>query len=150
MPNSEAETDAVYARLLQEHARQPLHRGRPATVAAEGHGTNPMCGDEITVFLTERAPDSFGEIWFQAQACALCQASASLMIRQTSPLDPAAALVLANEMAHLERMTPPDQSVDDAWRCIQHVLKTAPRRRRCVELPWIALENALRIPPNLD
>ena len=150
MPNSEVETDAVYARLLQEHARQPWHRGRPSKVAAEGRGTNPMCGDEITVFLTETEAGTVGEIWFEAQACALCQASASLMIRQATGLNPGAAMHLAQIMGDAEAAHPPEPGSDDAWLCIQHVLKTAPRRRRCVELPWVALENALRNAQNVD
>jgi len=147
MKSSEADpADAPYEKILREHARHPRHRGRPASISATGEGSNPKCGDEIQVHLTPDEQGVLGPVYFEAQACALCVASASLMTARVEGLPREEARQLAEAYARLEPIA--DEAPGETWQCLLQVLDTAPQRRRCIELPWSALENALRIGQN--
>jgi len=132
---AETETEAAYARLIAEHARQPHGRGRPMASAVEGRGTNPRCGDEVTVGVERLEAGVLRGVWFEAQACALCVASASLLVEAMEGVD----LSVARQQAECRAETVPGAT----GRVLRAIVQQYPQRRRCVELPWSALENAL-------
>ena len=68
----------LYQEIILEHNKRPRHYG-----ALEGHthcaeGYNPLCGDKIKVFLRVKE-DRLEAVRFEAAACAICKASASMM-----------------------------------------------------------------------
>lgn len=73
----------LYREIILDHYRSPRNRGElptPPAVRAEGH--NPLCGDEITVFID--VDDSDGEavvrdVKVSGQGCSISQSSASMM-----------------------------------------------------------------------
>ncbi|TVR21863.1 MAG: SUF system NifU family Fe-S cluster assembly protein [Ilumatobacter sp.] len=73
----------LYREIILDHYRSPRNRGElptPPAVRAEGH--NPLCGDEITVFID--VDDSEGEgvvrdVKVSGQGCSISQSSASMM-----------------------------------------------------------------------
>lgn len=68
----------LYQQVILDHSRAPRNfRILPhATRTSQGH--NPLCGDEITLYLTLRN-EVVAEIGFQGSGCAISKASASLM-----------------------------------------------------------------------
>ena len=70
--------DDLYQEIILDHNRRPRNYGvlKDATHRAEGH--NPLCGDEVTVFLHLEG-DVIRDITFDGQGCAISKASASLM-----------------------------------------------------------------------
>ena len=73
----------LYREIILDHYRSPRNRGElptPPAVRAEGH--NPLCGDEITVFID--VDDADGEqivrdVKVSGQGCSISQSSASMM-----------------------------------------------------------------------
>ena len=71
-------TDAPYLALVIAHYRRP-HNARAVAGATHAHeGTNPLCGDRLR--MEARVEEGrLADLGFQASACAIATASASLL-----------------------------------------------------------------------
>jgi nitrogen fixation protein NifU and related proteins len=75
MPN----LDDLYREIILDHYRSPRNRGTldvPPAVRAEGF--NPLCGDEITLYL-DVTDGVVSDVRIAAQGCSISQSSASMM-----------------------------------------------------------------------
>ena len=69
----------LYREIILDHYRTPRNRGElptPPAVVAQGH--NPLCGDEITVYL-QLDGDNVTDVKVAGQGCSISQSSASMM-----------------------------------------------------------------------
>ena len=68
----------LYREIILDHYRTPRNRGElaPPAVRAEGH--NPLCGDEIQVYLDVQ-DGVVSDIKVAGQGCSISQSSASMM-----------------------------------------------------------------------
>src|SRR5512134_2911110 len=69
----------LYREIILDHYRTPRNRGElptPPAVMAEGH--NPLCGDEITVYL-QVDDGRVTDVKISGQGCSISQSSASMM-----------------------------------------------------------------------
>ena len=69
----------LYREIILDHYRNPRNRGElesPPAVRTEGF--NPLCGDEIVVFL-DVAGDVIADLKIAGQGCSISQSSASMM-----------------------------------------------------------------------
>ena len=70
--------DDLYRDYILEHYRRPHNFGVLAAPSVSLEGSNPLCGDRITLQL--RVEDGFlREVAFTGRGCAISQASASLL-----------------------------------------------------------------------
>ncbi len=75
----------LYREIILDHYRSPRNRGELATPPAhKAEGFNPLCGDEIVVYITlddESAGDTavITDVAIGGQGCSISQASASMM-----------------------------------------------------------------------
>ena len=76
----------LYREIILDHYRTPRNRGEletPPAVKADGH--NPLCGDEITVYLDVDTSAGSGDdavvrdLKIGGQGCSISQSSASMM-----------------------------------------------------------------------
>ena len=72
-----AEND-LYQDVVLDHKRAPRHFGTLPLASHRARGTNPQCGDDISVEL-QIEDDRVSDIRFTGQGCAICIASASMM-----------------------------------------------------------------------
>ena len=68
----------LYQETILDHNRSPRHFGKLDCPSAQAEGHNPMCGDEITLYLKVRG-NRIEEASFQGCGCAISTASASMM-----------------------------------------------------------------------
>ncbi|MDQ3941379.1 MAG: SUF system NifU family Fe-S cluster assembly protein [Actinomycetota bacterium] len=89
--------DELYKEVILDHYRAPRNKGRldPHDVALERN--NPLCGDEIEVFLKFDG-DSVSGIAFDGKGCSISQASASMMTEKVKGLDSKEAAALAESI----------------------------------------------------
>ncbi|MCB1268342.1 MAG: SUF system NifU family Fe-S cluster assembly protein [Microthrixaceae bacterium] len=75
----------LYREIILDHYRNPRNRGElPSPPAARVEGFNPLCGDEIVVFLQLDDPSKgddaiVSEVRIGGQGCSISQSSASMM-----------------------------------------------------------------------
>ncbi|HRW43112.1 MAG TPA: SUF system NifU family Fe-S cluster assembly protein [Microthrixaceae bacterium] len=75
----------LYREIILDHYRNPRNRGElPSPPAARVEGFNPLCGDEIVVYLQLDDPSKgddaiVSEVRIGGQGCSISQSSASMM-----------------------------------------------------------------------
>jgi len=69
----------LYREIILDHYRSPRNRGElPSPPAHRVEGFNPLCGDEVVVYLVVEG-DTLVDIRIAGQGCSISQSSASLM-----------------------------------------------------------------------
>ncbi|HLI16129.1 MAG TPA: SUF system NifU family Fe-S cluster assembly protein [Acidimicrobiales bacterium] len=69
----------LYREIILDHYRSPRNRGElPSPPARRVEGFNPLCGDEVVVFL-DVADGTVRDLRIAGQGCSISQSSASMM-----------------------------------------------------------------------
>jgi len=69
----------LYREIILDHYRNPRNRGElPVPPAHKVEGFNPLCGDEIEVYLIVES-DKVTDLRIGGQGCSISQSSASMM-----------------------------------------------------------------------
>jgi nitrogen fixation NifU-like protein len=132
--------DDLYREVILDHYQHPRNRGRldPSDIAVEG--ANPLCGDELALYVALR-DGRVADVRFEGRGCSISQASASMMTEalKGKTLDEARRLVADfKDMMHGQ---PPADDLGDL-AALQGVRKF-PVRIKCATLPWVAFEQGL-------
>ncbi|MFM7616568.1 MAG: Fe-S cluster assembly sulfur transfer protein SufU [Actinomycetes bacterium] len=70
----------LYREIILDHYRAPRNRGElPAPPATRVEGFNPLCGDEVVLFLEVGADGTVTDVRTAGQGCSISQASTSMM-----------------------------------------------------------------------
>ncbi|MGI9597959.1 MAG: Fe-S cluster assembly sulfur transfer protein SufU [Acidimicrobiales bacterium] len=70
----------LYREIILDHYRSPRNRGElPSPPAKRTEGFNPLCGDEIVVYVDVDDDDLITDIKIGGQGCSISQSSASMM-----------------------------------------------------------------------
>ncbi len=139
-----AEND-LYQELVMEHKRAPRNFGHLPHPSHRARGTNPQCGDDLTVEL-DVADHQVRDIRFSGQGCAICMASASMMGEAVKGRSVDAAQKLQQHFrAVLTGQSEPDASYLGKLVSLSGV-RRYPSRIKCALLGWHALQHALAGP----
>ena len=108
---------------------------------------NPMCGDRIKVYV-KLENGLLVEFSHEAKACALCQASASVLGEHFQNLNKDELFELREKLiVAISDQDGPEQNVwpDDKWQDLDvfNVVREHKSRRTCITLPFDALLQAL-------
>jgi nitrogen fixation protein NifU and related proteins len=69
----------LYREIILDHYRNPRNRGElPAPPSIRVEGFNPLCGDEIILYLSVE-DDTVRDVRISGQGCSISQSSASMM-----------------------------------------------------------------------
>jgi len=68
----------LYQEVILDHNKRPRNFQKPEGANRKAEGFNPLCGDQITVYLVLEG-DLIKDIGFQGSGCAISKASASMM-----------------------------------------------------------------------
>ena len=136
-----SELSDLYQEMILDHSRHPHNFGRidPADRQANGH--NPLCGDQVTVYL-KMDGDRISDVRFQGNGCAISKSSASVMTDSVKGKSTAEALSLFDRFHRL--VTTGDDSKDEGekWTAFAGVSEF-PARVKCAVLAWHTLRSAL-------
>ena len=69
----------LYQEMIIDHSRSPRNHRKLAESNRSAKGHNPLCGDEIDMEVLCSEDGVLSEIGFEATACAICTASASIL-----------------------------------------------------------------------
>jgi len=71
----------LYREIILDHYRSPRNRGElPVPPARRTEGFNPLCGDEVIVYLdVDPDTDAVRDVRVDGQGCSISQASTSMM-----------------------------------------------------------------------
>jgi nitrogen fixation NifU-like protein len=134
--------EELYKEVILDHYRSPRNKGRldPHDVALERN--NPLCGDEIELFLRFNG-DTLEGIAFEGKGCSISLASASMMTEKVKGLSAKDAAALADSIKRMmagEEDGDPDELGDLV--SLKGVV-TYPVRNKCALLGWNTLLEGL-------
>jgi len=70
----------LYREIILDHYRNPRNRGElPSPPARRVEGFNPLCGDEIVIYLDISGDGRVEDLRISGQGCSISQSSASMM-----------------------------------------------------------------------
>ena len=118
--------DDLYRDEILEHYRQPHNFGTLAAPDAVHEGSNPLCGDRITMMLALSDDGLVRDVAFQGRGCAISQASASLLTDR----------IKGRSLAEVEALT--SQDVLDLLG-----IEISPARLKCALLSLDTVQHAL-------
>ena len=150
----------LYREIILDHYRNPRNRGELPTPPAHSEtGFNPLCGDEITLYV-QVEDDRLADVKLTGQGCSISQSSASMMstaVKGKSVAETRATIRKFKSMMsiHEHRLDGPADSDDGAGddgddpevalgdlEALQGVVKF-PVRIKCATLSWNTLVQAL-------
>jgi nitrogen fixation NifU-like protein len=142
----------LYREIILDHYRTPRNRGElpsPPAVVAQGH--NPLCGDEITVYL-QVDDDRVSDVKVAGQGCSISQSSASMMSQAIMGKSVPEVRALVRRFKSMMSIEDSSAGDDDApadadvqlgdLEALQGVVKF-PVRIKCATLAWNTLLESL-------
>ncbi len=72
-------SDQIYRELILELYRHPLNYGTISDASTKAKDSNPLCGDEVEIFLKLDSAGNIIEAKHESHGCAISQASTSLL-----------------------------------------------------------------------
>jgi nitrogen fixation NifU-like protein len=73
--------DDLYREVILDHYKNPRGHGVIEDADAHAEGLNPLCGDEVTIYVQfEDDGETIEEVKFSGRGCAISQASTSMLM----------------------------------------------------------------------
>lgn len=143
-----ADITELYQSLILDHNRSPRNYGAPAVVDRVADGRNPMCGDQLRVWLTFDG-DRVADVRFEGKGCAISQASASLMTVAVKGKTREEAKAIFERFHDLVTGKPMDAEARAALGKLIAFggVSRFPARVKCASLGWHAMHAALEAAP---
>ena len=140
----------LYREIILDHYRTPRNRGELPPPASHAVGHNPLCGDEIDVYLQVDG-DTVTDVKVGGQGCSISQSSASMMSQAVKGRSVAEVRALVRRFKGMMSIEEPAGDGDEAadaeiklgdLEALQGVVKF-PVRIKCATLAWNTLTEAL-------
>jgi nitrogen fixation NifU-like protein len=137
-----ATMEELYQSVIIEHDRSPRNFRVLAAPSHRAAGTNPMCGDEVSVELQLDAEGRITDIGFQGRGCAISRASASMMTAALQGKTTAEARELFEKFHALMTSAGAEDTMLGKLVAFRG-LAEFPMRVKCATLAWHAMKQAL-------
>ena len=154
-----ASLDDLYKEIILDHYRSPRNQGELEPPAHRCEGFNPLCGDEVIVFVS-LINKKIEEIKIGGQGCSISQASASMMteiIKGKSVSEAEEIIHDFKEMMDIYESELSGKETDGTsssidlgdLEALQGVVKY-PVRIKCATLAWNTLTQSINEIQNID
>ncbi|MEY4401589.1 MAG: hypothetical protein RL072_1454 [Actinomycetota bacterium] len=136
----------LYREVILDHYRTPRNKGELPPPAVCTEGSNPLCGDEIQIFLDVR-DGKVHDVRFTGHGCSISQASASMMTAAVKGKPVDAVRAIARRFKQMMTIEENDATAASDVRlgdieALQGVVKY-PVRIKCAVLGWNTLLEGL-------
>lgn len=139
-----ADVRDLYQEVIFEHNKNPRNFGVLEDHNRHAVGHNPLCGDQLTVYLRVDDQGTVEDVSFEGTGCAISVASASLMtqILKGKPKEEAEALFQAFHDVCTKQREVEDTPELDKLAVLAGV-RDFPSRVKCATLAWHTVHAAL-------
>ncbi|HEV2764007.1 MAG TPA: SUF system NifU family Fe-S cluster assembly protein [Pyrinomonadaceae bacterium] len=139
-----SELSELYQQVILDHNKKPRNFRKLETANAHAEGFNPLCGDQLTVYL-EMDAGRVNEVSFEGSGCAISKASASMMTQSVKGKTREEAETLFREFhgmvtGEFDEASGPNNL---GRLTIFAGVRDYPARVKCASLPWHTLRAAL-------
>ena len=137
----------LYQEVIFDHNRQPRNFHKLPGANRHAEGFNPLCGDQLSVYLKVSDQDVIEDVSFEGRGCAISTASASIMTETLRGKTVQQAGTLFENFHRLVTGQDVDAAAPAADLGKLHVLtgvRDYPARVKCATLAWHTLQAALK------
>jgi nitrogen fixation NifU-like protein len=140
----------LYQEVILDHGKHPRNLRHPEGANRQARGYNPLCGDQVTIYLVEDENGRIADVAFEGKGCAISMASASMMTEVLRGKTEAEARRLFDDFHRL--CTEDGFTLDQAGAGDREALERLqvlsgvrefPVRVKCATLAWHAMTAAL-------
>ena len=137
----------LYQQVILDHNRKPRNFHEIEGASHSCHGVNPLCGDDITVYLNVDEDDVIKDVSFLGSGCAISKASSSLMTTflKGKKIDSARKIKEEFHKMILGTMDPEKEEHSLGKLTLFMGIREFPSRTKCASLAWHTLVGALDI-----
>jgi nitrogen fixation NifU-like protein len=135
----------LYQGIILRHSKNPTHYHALDGATHSAWGKNRICGDELHVQVILDENGSISDISFEGEGCAICKASASIMMEKAVGKSEADIRAIITEtLTQVLDKEAPELSADvyGDIAALQGI-RAFPARKTCVRLAWDTLIAAL-------
>ena len=138
----------LYQEIILEHGKNPRNLGKTDNFNKDAKGNNPLCGDNVHVYLKLNNQRKVEDISFEGSGCAISMASASIMTDlMKGKSDNEAKEIIEDFLAMIKENPELKSNIlkeDDKTKlmCLSGV-KQYPMRVKCATLSWLTLVSAM-------
>ena len=138
----------LYQEIILDHGKNPRNLGKFDNYNKDAKGNNPLCGDNVHVYLRLNENKKVEDITFEGHGCAISMASASIMTDMVRGKEEKEVkeiisdfLTMIKEKDSLENKILKD---DEKTKLMSlSGVKQYPMRVKCATLSWHTLTSAL-------
>jgi nitrogen fixation protein NifU and related proteins len=134
----------LYQDVILEHNRNPRNWGELSPPTQRADGRNPMCGDEVSVWLKVE-DERVADVSFVGTGCAISKASASMMtqaVKGKTRAEAEAIFAQFHAMVTGHHANPAGDTTLGKLKVFSGVARF-PARVKCASLAWHAMKEAL-------
>jgi nitrogen fixation NifU-like protein len=138
----------LYQEIILEHGKNPRNLRKTDNFNKDAKGNNPLCGDNVHIYLKLDEKKKVEDISFEGSGCAISMASASIMTDLIKGKEEPEVKEIVNDFLGMIRKNPELKSKnlkDDEktkLMCLSGV-KQYPMRVKCATLSWHTLISAI-------
>ena len=138
----------LYQEIILEHGKNPRNLGKTENFNKDAKGNNPLCGDNVHVYLRLNDQRKVEDISFEGSGCAISMASTSIMTElvKGKPLETAKKIIEAflNMVKNTREIKSEDLNEDQKTKIMSlSGVKQYPMRVKCATLAWHTLTSAM-------
>ena len=138
----------LYQDIILEHGKSPRNFGKCSGYNHNAKGHNPLCGDQVHVYLKLDKESMVEELTFEGSGCAISIASTSIMTELVKGKSADAAKKIVDEFLNMIKTGSEIQTKyldEDQKIKIMSLsgVKQYPMRVKCATLSWHTLVSAM-------
>jgi len=138
----------LYQDIILEHGKSPRNFGKCEKYTHEAKGHNPLCGDQVQVYLKLNNANKVEDLKFQGSGCAISIASTSIMTELVKGKSTESAKKIIFDFLNMIKTASEIKSNDlDEDQKIKIMslsgVKQFPMRVKCATLAWHTLTSAI-------
>ena len=138
----------LYQDIILEHGKNPRNFGKCEKYTHQAKGYNPLCGDQVQVYLKLNNEKKVENLTFEGSGCAISIASTSIMTElvKGKSFESAKNIIQAflNMIKNTTEMKSDDLNEDQKTKVMSlSGVKQYPMRVKCATLSWHTLISAI-------
>jgi len=138
----------LYQDIILEHGKSPRNFGKCEKYTHKAKGHNPLCGDQVQVYLKLNNEKKVEDLTFEGSGCAISIASTSIMTELVKGKSSETAKKIVYDFLNMIKNTSEIKSNDldeDQKTKIMSLsgVKQYPMRVKCATLAWHTLNSAI-------
>ena len=138
----------LYQDIILEHGKNPRNFGKCEKYTHQAKGYNPLCGDQVQVYLKLNNEKKVEDLTFEGSGCAISIASTSIMTElvkgKSTEIAKKIIIDFLNMVKSTSEMKSDDLNEDQKMQVMSlSGVKKYPMRVKCATLAWHTLTSAI-------